>query len=212
MLESSEQVRPLAAAADRLFTSRDKETVITVIRRNRCIKCCGYIAALLLIQGVVVLILAFTVFKLKGPIIRVGKLTVDKLELINGSNMTLNADVWVKNPNFASFKYGNMMTMLFYRGVVIGESRGQPGRAKARRTARINITVDIMTDRILSQPDLDADIYSGLVNVSSHTRVGGRINVFIFEKQMTVKMNCNMSINITSQSIQQHKCKRKIKL
>ncbi|KAI3444482.1 hypothetical protein Pfo_001147 [Paulownia fortunei] len=212
MVQTSEQVHPVAPAVDGGFTFEEKETAATGIRPRRCITCCGYIAALLLIQSAAVLTLAFTVFKLKGPSIRVNKLALEKLALINGTNTTLNADVWVKNPNFASFKYGNMTTTLFYRGAVIGEARGPPGRAKARRTTRVNVTVDIITDRILSQPDLDSDLFSGLVNMSSYTRVGGRLSMFIIKKQMTVKMNCNITINITSRAIQQHKCKRKVKI
>ncbi|GFP91472.1 hypothetical protein PHJA_001291200 [Phtheirospermum japonicum] len=127
--------------------------------------------------------------------------------------MTLNADVWVKNPDFAYFTYNTLMTTLFYRGAVVGESSGPPGTAKARRTTRVNVTVGIITDRILLDPDFDLDFVSGLVNMSSHTLVGGRMKLFcVIDKKLTVRMSCNMTFNITSRAIQQHDCKRKVKL
>ncbi|KAL2251780.1 UNVERIFIED_CONTAM: hypothetical protein Sindi_2300300 [Sesamum indicum] len=219
MVETSEQVRPLAPASDRPISSDDEEAAVSGTRRRRWVKCCGCIGAVVLVQAIVVVILIFTVFKVKDPIIRMNGVTVERLELINGtttpqpgSNMTLNADVSVKNPNYASFKYQNTTTALFYRGTEIGEARGPPGRAKARRTMRMNITVDVMTDRILSQPDLSSDINSGLIAISSYTRVGGRVKMFIIKKHVTVTMNCTITINATSQAIQQQKCKRKVKL
>ncbi|KAL0339465.1 UNVERIFIED_CONTAM: hypothetical protein Sangu_1468600 [Sesamum angustifolium] len=188
-------------------------------RRRRWVKCCGCIGAVVLVQAIVVVVLIFTVFKVKDPIIRMNAVTVERLELIAGtttprpgSNMTLNADVSVKNPNYASFKYQNTTTALFYRGSEIGEARGPPGRARARRTMRMNITVDVMTDRVLSQPDLRSDVNSGLIAISSYTRVGGRVKMLIIKKHVTVTMNCTITINATSQAIQQQKCKRKVKL
>ncbi|KAK6142776.1 hypothetical protein DH2020_023124 [Rehmannia glutinosa] len=170
-------------------------------------------------QATVVVILIFTVFKVKDPVIRMNDVTVERLDLISGtttprpgSNMTLNADVSVKNPNYASFRYQNTTTTLYYRGAVIGEARGPPGRAKARRTMRMNVTVDVITDRVLNQPDLGSDINSGLITMSSYTVVGGRVKIFVVKKHVTVRMNCSMTVNITSRAIQQQKCKRKVKL
>ncbi|XP_057780043.1 late embryogenesis abundant protein At1g64065-like [Salvia miltiorrhiza] len=214
MLKNSEQVRPLAAAAaaDLPFISGEDQKTPSAAAKIRRIKCCGCAAALLVLVGIAA-ILASTVFRLRGPIVRVGNLTLGSFPMLSRrSNVTLIADVWVKNPNFASIDYGNMTTTLFYRGVAVGESRAPPGTARARRSERISATVVVMADRILAQPDLDADIVSGLVNVSSYTRVGGKINLAIFEKRVTVKMSCNVSINVTSREIQHHKCKRKIKL
>lgn len=118
-----EQVRPLAPASERPISSDDDETALhhqqqqqvkKNFHRKRCIKCCiGITASSLLIIAIVMVILIFTVFKIKDPVIKLNGVTVDKLELMNGtsiprpgSNITLTADVSVKNPNYASFRYG----------------------------------------------------------------------------------------------------------
>ncbi|KAH6767378.1 Late embryogenesis abundant hydroxyproline-rich glycoprotein family [Perilla frutescens var. hirtella] len=220
MMERSEQVRPLAPASDRPNSSDDEAgTTATKTHRRRWLRCCTCVGAALLIQAVVVVILIFTVFKVKDPVIGLNGVTVDRLELINGTttprpgtNMSLTADVSVKNPNYASFRYQNTTTALFYRGTTIGEARGPGGRSRARRTMRMNITVDVITDRVMGQPELGSDISSGLLTLSSYTEVGGKVKLLMIKKHVRVRMNCSMTINITSRAIQEQKCKRKVKL
>lgn len=125
--------------------------------------------------------------------------------------MSLIADVSVKNPNIASFKYGNTTTNLYYHGTVVGEVRGPGGETKARRTVRMNITVDVMTDRILSDPNLASDAGSGVLGLESYSRIGGRVNVLnVYKRHVTVKMNCSLSVNVSSQGVQGQKCKRHV--
>lgn len=214
-----EQVRPLAQATDRLGSDGDDtELPVQKIRRKRRIKCCGYITALVLILAAVIVILIFTVLRVKDPIIKMNGVTVTRLELINntaipkpGVNMSLIANVSVKNPNVASFKYSNTTTTLFYHGAVVGEARGPPGKAKPQRTMQMNITVDIITDRLVSSPNLQADVNSGLLAMSSYSRIPGRVKILhIIKKHVVVKMNCTFRVNISSEAIQEQKCKRKV--
>ncbi|KAH7850236.1 hypothetical protein Vadar_029636 [Vaccinium darrowii] len=220
-MADKEQVRPLAPASIRP-SSDDEEAALYIkkLHKKKCIKCCGCVLALLLIQIIVVVILIFTVFKVKDPIMRLNGVTVNKFELINGtttpkpgSNMSLTADVSVKNPNVVSFKYPNTTTALYYRGTMIGEARGPPGKSKARRTMRMNVTVDVIMDNLISNPNLQSDMSSGILTMSSFTKLGGKVKMFnIIKKHVVVKMNCTISINITSKAIQDQKCKKKVKL
>ncbi|KAF3974409.1 hypothetical protein ACB098_11G072700 [Castanea mollissima] len=215
-----EQVRPLAPATDLPSSDHDEAALyIQKLKRKRCIKCCGIISALLLLQAIAVIILIFTVFKVKDPIIKMNGVTITKLELINntipkpGVNMSLIANVSVKNPNVASFKYSNTTTTLFYHGSIVGEARGPPGKAKPRRTMQMNITVDIITDRLISNPNLQLDVGSGLLTMSSYSKIPGRVKMLsIIKKHVVVKMNCTMTVNISSRAIQDQKCKRKVSL
>lgn len=216
-----DQVRPLAPATTRQ-SSDDGEVndqLKKLMRRRFMIKCCGCTTAFLLIEAVVILILIFTVFRVKDPIIKLNGVTITKLELINntipkpGTNMSLTADVSVKNPNVASFKYTNTTTTLYYQGKTVGEARGPPGRAKARRTMKMNITVVIITDQLISSPSLRNEVSSGLLTMNSFSKISGRVKIMsIIKKHVIVKMNCTMTVNITSQAIQKIKCKRKVSL
>ncbi|XAR54009.1 hypothetical protein NMG60_11028985 [Bertholletia excelsa] len=217
---AGEQVRPLAPGAFRSSSDGGEAAkYVAKLRQQRWIKCCGCAAVLLLIQIVVVIVLIFTVFRVKDPVIKMNSVKIDHLELVNGTtpkpgtNMSLTADVSVKNPNAASFRYGNTTTALYYHGVMVGEARSPAGSSRARRTTRMNISVDIITDRMLDNPNLQGEIKSGLLTMSSFTKVGGRVKMLgIIKKHVVVRMNCTMSFNISSQLIQDQKCKRKVKL
>ncbi|KAI4311467.1 hypothetical protein MLD38_036361 [Melastoma candidum] len=188
-------------------------------QQRKWIKCCGCVTALVLIQVVVVIVLIFTVFRVKDPVIRMNKVTVTRLELINGTttpkpgvNMSLVADVSVKNPNVASFKYSNTTTMLYYHGTVVGEAYGPPGKSKPRRTMRMNISVDIITERLMSSPYLNEDIKSNLLPMSSFSRIPGRVKMIFIKKHVVVTMNCSMTVNVSSQAIETQKCRRHVRL
>ncbi|KAF2315253.1 hypothetical protein GH714_038589 [Hevea brasiliensis] len=162
-----EQVKPLAPSADRISSDEEETAALhsKKLRRRKCIRCCGCITGVLLVHVIVIVILIFTLFRVKDPSIRLNGMTMTRLELINntkipkpGVNMSLIADVSVKNPNIASFRYSNTTTALYYYGEVVGEVRGPPGRAKARRTVRMNVTVDIITDKLISNPNLSTEM------------------------------------------------------
>ena len=139
------QLKPLAPAAHRISIDEADRALSMALRRH---KCCGCAAALVLIQAVVVLILIFTVFQVKDPVLRMNSFKMDGLDLSNpnsGRNLTVPADVSVKNRNVASFKFTNAtLTTIYYDGVAVGEGRTPPGVARARRTLRLNVTIDVM--------------------------------------------------------------------
>ncbi|XP_039063366.1 uncharacterized protein LOC120208079 [Hibiscus syriacus] len=218
------EARPLAPAANtRSSDDGEAASQFKKVKRKKFIKCCSCIAALIIILAVVITVLIFTVFRVKDPIIKLNGVSITNLELINGtstvpiprpgSNISLMADVSVKNPNIASFKYRNTTTTLYYYGTVVGDARGPGGSAKARRTMQMNISVDIVTDRLLASPNLVADVGSRTLTMSSYSRIRGRINMLsIVKTHVTVKMNCTFTVNITSQAIHGQKCKRKVDL
>lgn len=73
--------------------------------------------------------------------------------------------------------------------------------------------MDIMVDRLFGNPNLQSDISTGLLSMSSYTIVGGRVKLLtIIKKQVTVSMNCTMKVNIISRAIEDQMCKRKVKI
>ncbi|EPS68079.1 hypothetical protein M569_06698, partial [Genlisea aurea] len=191
----------------------------TPIRRRRCMKCCGWTVSVVLLLAAACVVLFFSVFRVKDPIIRLNNVIVNRLDLLNTvttppprRNITVVADVSVKNPNYGSFRYPITRTSIFYRGAVIGDARGPPGMSRSHETTRMNITVDVNVDRVMSQPDLGSDIGSGLMTMGSFTRVGGRMEVLVLKKPVTITLNCTVTINITSQGIEQQNCKQKVQI
>ncbi|RZC01685.1 hypothetical protein D0Y65_017065 [Glycine soja] len=146
----------------------------------------------------------------KGPMITMNTIKITKFQLVNttmtpqpGANMSL----------VASFRYANTTTSLYYHGVLVEEARGPPGRAKARRTLRMNVTIDVIMDRVVSSPDFATDLGSGLLTMSSFSRVSGQVKILnLIKRHVVVKMNCTTTFNISTQAIKEQSCKRKVKL
>ncbi|KAI5564671.1 hypothetical protein BDE02_14G074200 [Populus trichocarpa] len=77
-----EQVRPLAPAADR--QSSDEEGA-SRHHKKRSRKCCVFIAAIFVILVVAIVVMRFTAFRVKDPIIKMNGVTVTQLELTSGT-------------------------------------------------------------------------------------------------------------------------------
>lgn len=212
MVETSERVHPVV-----LNSTAASDSTTRISRRSWCANCFRFTAVLsLLVMAVVVSILCSTVFKFRTPIIRVSNLHFNKQNLFTvnyTTNVTVTAVVSMRNPNrFASFAFGNTTTALFYRGAAFGQAWCPAGTAAARRTARMRVNGEIVPSRIISRPDFNEDLTSGVVNVSTFTRIDGRVRMLAVEKRVFVTMNCSVAINVSSWKALKHKCRRTLKL
>lgn len=210
-----EQIKPLAPTGYQTSSSGEEKILAkhSKFHHRKCIKCFGCFTALLLIVAVIMLVLAFTVFHIRDPMVRMNALTLTNLKISEGAlsqdvNVTLIADVFVKNPNAATFRYDNSTTTIYYHGATVGEARIPSGKAKARRTVRLNMTVDIIPSKVLAVQNLRSDLSLGQLNVSSYTKITGRVKVLnIVNKHVVVDMNCTITYNILSQGIQNQNCR-----
>lgn len=217
-----EQARPLAPSIERPSSDEDDNTLHHQSQAHKkFIKRCACPLAFSILIAIVIIVLIFTIFRVKDPVITMNGVKITKLELVNnsiitpksGANMSLIADVSVKNPNVASFRYSNTTTSLYYHGIMVGEAHGPPGKAKARRTIRMNVTVDVVTDRVVSSPDFISDLGLGLLTMSSFSRVPGQVKILnLFKRHVVVKMNCTTTFNISTQAIKEQSCKKNVKL
>lgn len=213
MAEKREQVKPLAPASNRHFTDENAAVFppedSKKQRHRKYIQCCGCIAALMLIQSLVLLILIFTVLRIKDPKIKMNSVKIKGLDSSNLNNITVTADVSVKNPNVAAFRFSNVTTTtVYYSGVEVGEGRNPAGVAPAKRTVRMNVTVELEVGKLLGVERLSSDLRNGELNFSSYTSVRGRVKILgVFKKSVVVRMNCTMSVNVTSREIRGQSCR-----
>lgn len=177
--------------------------------RRRClIWCGGCCGATVVILGLLALILALTVFKVKDPELSLNALYLDNIDAgfrdpSNGLgtllsvNATITADMSIKNPNAASFRFANSSTEIAYNGDVLGVAYVPAGNAKAHRTARMNVTVEVLADKLSSHPNITTDIFGGDLRLSSFTEIGGRVNVLgIYKKHLDLQLRCNLTIAV----------------
>lgn len=216
-MSEKEQVKPLAPASWRIH-SDEVETFSdesSRLRQRKLVICCGCTTAVLLIIAVIVIVLCFTVLHVKEPKIHMNDIFIQRLELEdNGNprtdvNITLLADVSVKNPNVASYRFKNTTTLIYYGGAEVGEGTNPAGIAKASRTLRMNMTVDVIPAKIVAVPGFLTS--GGALTFETYTKIDGKVKIAsLVKKNVEVKLNCTVSFNITSREIKGQHCKQKV--
>lgn len=246
-MSDKEQVKPLAPGASSLRKTAPADTAAAgeprgdvevgarrdkPSKRRRCaVRCCACCGVTVVALGLLVLILALTVFKVKDAVMTMNSIAVDGvnvgfLEALDGRPLTVNAtvtaDISIKNPNAASFRFRNSTTEFYYGGQTVGVAYAPSGNARAHRTVRMNVTVDVFADRVIAvaagYPNVTLDVLQGSpvsVNLTSYTAVKGRVSVWgIYKKNMDMRMNCTMTLEyvlLQRQEITNKVCKASVK-
>ncbi|KAI3522600.1 hypothetical protein L1887_00509 [Cichorium endivia] len=182
----------------------------------KCTVCCGIITAVIVIIATVMLVLGFTVLHVKTPKFKMNSVAIIGLDRVNSTdilkgtaNLTVVADVSVKNTNVAAFKFEAFNSSLMYHEAVVGVADIVPGGViKARRTLRLKLTYEMIMMKIAGDPQLGSDLTVGNMTVRSYTRINGRVKILnIIKRDVTVNMNCSIVVNVLSREILDQGCK-----
>ncbi|EOY23369.1 hypothetical protein QUC31_008221 [Theobroma cacao] len=182
------------------------------LKRKKRMKLFAYAAAFVVFQTIVILVFSLTVMRIKNPKFRVRSITVEDIAYTStpnppSFNMKFNAEVAVKNTNFGHFKFDNTTISFDYGGVQVGEAFVAKGRAKARSTKKMNVTVDLNSNNIPANSNLASDISSGFLTLTTHTKLSGKVHLMkLIKKKKSAQMNCTMTVNLASRAIQDIKC------
>ncbi|KAL0408126.1 UNVERIFIED_CONTAM: hypothetical protein Sradi_1747000 [Sesamum radiatum] len=110
-------------------------------------KCLAYTAAFVVFQTAIILLFVLIFMKLRSPKVRFNAIAVESFSSTNNNstsfNMTMLAQVAIKNNNFGDFKYENSTLSILYNGVKVGEAVVPRGSAGPRKTKKFNISVDL---------------------------------------------------------------------
>lgn len=214
MSETKEQVKPLAPAAHRLDVEEpDTFSAEFMASHHRsCIKCCGCTVAILLVICMIIVVLMFTILRVHDPSLKMNSVNIDGVDRATsfgpGLNLTIVADVSIKNPNVASFRFANTTTHLYYNGSIIGESNTLSGEVGARKTLRMNVWIEVMVDKMMKIGRLKSDLDMGLLPISSDTKVSGKVKITSgIKTSVVVKLKCTMNVNVSSWGMQDQDCR-----
>ncbi|XVF12580.1 hypothetical protein REPUB_Repub08aG0131200 [Reevesia pubescens] len=182
------------------------------LKRKKRMKLFAYAAAFAIFQTIVILVFSLTVMRIKNPKFRVRSITVEDLAYTStpnspSFNMKFNAEVGVKNTNFGHFKFENTTISFDYWGVQVGEAFVAKGRAKARSTKKMNVNVDLNSNNILANSNLGTDISSGILTLTSHSKLSGKVHLMkLIKRKKSAQLSCTMTIDLVSRAIQDVKC------
>ncbi|KAM0841225.1 hypothetical protein ACQ4PT_059148 [Festuca glaucescens] len=215
--DKTEPARPLAIPYPSVYpagsdvdetaqTAKGWRSVQYLRKRRRCLLCCGGCCVLtVVIVGLIILVLALTAFKVKDPRITMNSVSLTALTTGAGSglfdpvatNATLTADVSIKNPNIASVRFSPSATEVYYRGQTISVAYVPAGRVGARRTARMNVTLDILGDQLARMFNITGLVLGEEYNLTTYTEMNGTVKALgIYKKDLEMRMNCSISVAV----------------
>ncbi|KAH0980225.1 hypothetical protein GBA52_007402 [Prunus armeniaca] len=199
-------------------SKREEEEVITTFSpsifspksfpRRRRIKYCGIVIALVLLQIVVLGVLCLTVFRFKDPNIKLAAISVENFSTALGTstaiNMTLRAEIKVKNQNWGKLKYDESVLVLSHEGLTVGEGTIPKGSIKMRHSKQVSVSVEAKLD---GRSSSSSDISSGVLNLKSYAKLSGKVSmVGLVKKRRSGEMNCSLTISLARQAIQDFHC------
>ncbi|KAG2591443.1 uncharacterized protein LOC120674454 [Panicum virgatum] len=208
---ASPTVHPAAtdggAGDEEVATSSKRRRSAQYLRKQR--RCalwfCGCCGATVVLLGITALVLALTVFKVRDPVLTMNGVTLEGVDGDLGTagrpavsvNATLSADVSLENPNAASFRFGRSETDFYYAGETVGVAHAPPGEVGAGRTVRMNVTLDVLADRISPNVNATDLIFGQDYNLTSYTEIAGRVSVLgIYKRDLDIKMNCSITLEV----------------
>ncbi|KAF8041801.1 hypothetical protein BT93_A0408 [Corymbia citriodora subsp. variegata] len=186
---------------------------------HKCRNICIAASVVVVILFLVVLILALTVFKARKPVITVNSINLKDLDVSFDIsqmrallNMTVDADLSVRNPNRVGVEYRSSSALLGYRGVSIGEAPIPAGRISADSTEEMKIAVTVMADRLLSNQRGLPDILAGVLPLSASTKISGKVSILGIKIHVASAVSCDIEVFISNRTIDDHQCKYDTKL
>ncbi|CAN1334200.1 Late embryogenesis abundant protein At1g64065 [Linum perenne] len=137
---------------------------------NRTWLClCGCSFTVLLMAAMLFLILLFTAFRINDPVVSLAGISSGSLSTNRTANATIFADVKVRNPNAAAFRFVAGVTTIYLGETVVGEAATPPGKVKARGTVHLRVAVELIGEK------LSGATRSRLVRMFCITRIPGDV-------------------------------------
>ncbi|CAL5344056.1 hypothetical protein CsSME_00029253 [Camellia sinensis var. sinensis] len=160
-------------------------------------------------QIVIGIVIGLTIMKVKNPKFRVRSATFETFNVATSSfNMTMNAELGVKNPNFGPYKYRNTTVEFYYGVTLVGTAIVPKSKAGLLKTKKFNVAVNLIAPPSLqSDTKLASDISFGLLPLSSQSKLSGKVELMlIMKKKKSTQMSCIMNVNIKTQQLQDVMC------
>ncbi|KAG8067936.1 hypothetical protein GUJ93_ZPchr0005g14575 [Zizania palustris] len=176
-------------------------------RRRRVLCCCGCCVTTLVIVVLVLVVLALTVFRVKDPRITMNGVWLTALRTgpdggggaasAVATNATLTADVSVKNPNIVAVRFSRSETDVYYEGQTISVAYVPAGEVGADRTVRMNVTLDLLGDRLMQVLNGSGLILGQEYDLRTHTEMNATVKVLgIYKKDIELRMNCTVILEV----------------
>ena len=208
MTQKKQQVYPIELTGGPAKPDIESEE----LHRTKCTRYIAYLAIFALFETMVILVCLITLMRIKSPKFQLRAVSIEHLNYSFDTtspffNIRFNAKIAVKNSNFGHFKFKNGTITLTYRGDPVGDASISKARARARSTKKMNVTIDVNSDHVLSKSRLAKDLKSGYLMLTSQGKLRGKVNLMkMVKRRRYAHMNCTIIINLVRKFIQDLKC------
>ncbi|CAA2958749.1 late embryogenesis abundant At1g64065-like [Olea europaea subsp. europaea] len=210
MTDKDQEIHPTSQANG--HTKHDEETAVLhskEARKKKRMKCLLYIAIFVVFQTAIILLFALTVMKIRTPKFRVQSATFDTFNFSSNTNpsfnISMNAEVGVKNTNFGHYKFRDSTINFFYNDLFIADAFVPEARARACSTKKFNIFLNLSLSNV---PQLGSDLDSGVLSLKSKSTMNGKVELFkVLKKKKSTEMDCILAINLRQELIGDLRCK-----
>lgn len=171
-------------------------------KRRPALICCGVLVAVLVVLAVIFVALYFTVFKPRSPKVVATAVGANLLPKGDGGgaqdfNLTVLVDVTVNNPNYAAFRYGDVVTVVRYHGEEVGLSVVPAGEIGPRETQTIDAEVEVNTLAVAATPYFVLEFATGRLPFETATEVDGKAVVLgTFKIKASSQVACEVTVQV----------------
>ncbi|XP_073125907.1 late embryogenesis abundant protein At1g64065-like [Henckelia pumila] len=208
---------PLAAGNGHAHRDTEATTVAShdarEQRRKKRRKWLLYIVLFIIFQSAVIAVFSLTIMKIRRPKLSVRGATFENFTLDSSAAAKptlaarMNVELRLKNSNFGRYKYKATNITFVYRGTPVGEAAIGESRVSWQSKKRIFVAVDLDFAAAQSDPQLVSDLNAGVVPISGHATVRGKVELlFVFKKSKSTEMNCSTYILTASQKLNDIAC------
>ncbi|PON97741.1 Late embryogenesis abundant protein [Trema orientale] len=216
MAEKHQQVYPLAPANG--HTRSDEESAYSdakELKRKKRIKLAIYIAIFAVFQIIVITVFGLVIMRAKTPKFRLSNIEIQTLNKANGGpssspsfDVTFNAQVRVKNPNFGPYKFDDSTAIFTYGNAIVGQVTIPKSKAGFKSTKKINVVVSLSSKQLPNTANLGSDLTTGTLTLSATAKMTGKVELMlIMKKKKSANMDCTIAIDVNEKKLRSLECK-----
>ncbi|KAL5551973.1 hypothetical protein UlMin_002149 [Ulmus minor] len=185
------------------------------LKRQKRKKLILYVVVFIIFQIFVIAAFSQVVMKAKSPKLRLGQIQVQSLGLGSSTtsspffDLSFNAEVRVKNPNFGRYKFEDTVVTFTYEGVILGQVLVPRGKAGLRSTEEIDVMVNVNSNVLAGIPNnnLAGELNAGILKIGSNAVMRGKVEIMgIIKKNKNAVMNCFMTFDLAARQIRTLDC------
>ncbi|CAN1843709.1 hypothetical protein LINPERHAP1_LOCUS37222 [Linum perenne] len=163
--------------------------------------CCITATAIVTVTTIILVTLAFTVFKPRDPDVVLYPVGLSKIRLtdfITNDSVTSDMVMSIRNMNYASFEFRNATSHIKYDGKLVGRVPVLEGVVKGRSTMNVTAPAVLRVKRLRDDPKAISDIIGGSLNLTATVTMHGKMKMVngLVKKRGSVYIECRMTIYV----------------